>query len=97
MPVPTWALFAISAWLLLFGAFRIAIAVRGRRREREGGDAPRSIFALTWRRHLIFGVFYILVGAYVAVMAFGYGIPGAMQPDEPVSLPSQRPDHLIID
>jgi hypothetical protein len=96
MPLPTWALFAIAGWLMLFGIFRIAVSIRGRRRADEG-EAPRGILALSWRRHLVFGVFYFVVGAYLLVMALGFGVPRAMQPEEPVPLPSPRSPHLLID
>jgi hypothetical protein len=42
-------------------------------------------------------VFYLAVGAYLVLLGFGYGVPGSMQPEEPVPLPPQRSDHLVID
>ena len=101
MPLPPWALFAIAAWLLLFGSFRIIVALRGRRRSGEdqsGEDqAGRGILALSWRRHLVFGVFYLLVGLYLVVMGFGYGVPTALAPSEPIPLPAERSEQLVID
>ena len=96
MSVPPWSLFAIAAWLLLFGAFRIGVGLRGRRQQAEN-DAPRGLLALSWRRHVVFGVFYLAVGGYLVIMGLGYGVPTAMQADEPVSLPPQRADHLVVD
>ena len=97
MPLPPWALFVIAAWLILFGSFRIAVFFRARRRGEDDAQA-RGAFSLGVRRHLVFGLFYIVAGAYLVIIGFGYGAPSAMSATDDVPLPPPpAADHVPVD
>lgn len=96
MPLPPWALHAIAGLLLLFGTYRIAVALRARRRG-DDADAPRGLFAMGWRRDLLFGVFYLVAGAYFVAVGFGYGVPTSEGAGDDVPLPAPPSEHLRVD
>lgn len=96
MPLPSWAVFAIAAWLFLFGSYRIRLGLRERRAQ-GGESAPRGLFGPKWIMHLAFGVFYIAAGAYMALLAFGYGAPGGLSGGDDVPLPPAPAEHVGVD
>lgn len=95
MPLPSWALIVIAAWFVLFGGYRIFVAIRSRN---EGGDdsAPRGLFGAGWRRHLGFGVFYIAAGAYLIAIALGHGDFTALQSEDDVPLPPAPAENVTV-
>lgn len=71
MILPRWLLFGVAAWVIAFGVFRIAIALRpprvdGPNFRRKGlfGRAPRS--------HVLFGVVYLILGGFLIATGLGW-------------------------
>lgn len=70
--VPRWLTLLVAAVVSAFGAYRIWIALR-----RDGGDGSlrqRGLFGQPPRRHLLFGIVYLLMGALLVASALGIRI-----------------------
>lgn len=76
MLLPRWIPFAVAFWVIAFGILRIRIALRKDEPEDEKRPNFRKggYYARSKRSHLMFGVFYLLLGAYCIAMGFGYGV-----------------------
>jgi hypothetical protein len=71
--VPRWLLFLVAAWVIAFGVFRIIIALRGRPKSGEGPNFMRKgMYARTPRSHILFGVVYLILGAFLIATGFGW-------------------------
>jgi hypothetical protein len=90
MVIPRWVVFLLAAWTFAFGGYRLYVALHNRRRG-EGQLRRKGMYAMSRRRHLLFGVLYLIIGAYLTAMGFGYAIDiGALWgPDRPA--PSADP------
>ncbi len=71
MMLPRWIPFAVAFWVIAFGIMRLRIATRKDDRDRpnyrKGGYYARSK-----RSHAIYGVAYLVLGAYCIATGFGY-------------------------
>ena len=79
MQIPPWLVFLIAAWVLLFGAYRLSIVVRRRKQNPDdAADRPnlqkKGLWAQSSRRHIMFGMLYVILGSYLIAMGFGYGV-----------------------
>ena len=73
MTVPRWLLFLVAAWVMVFGLFRIYIAVRPRRRDDDGPNFMRKgLYARTPRSHILFGALYVVLGGFLIATGFGW-------------------------
>lgn len=76
MVLPRWIPFLVAAWVIAFGILRLRIATR--KDEDEDGKKPNfrrgGYYARSKRSHAIFGVAYLILGAYCLAMGFGYHI-----------------------
>lgn len=78
MVIPRWLVFTLSAWVLVFGGYRLWVALR-----RDDDDTTKdhwkqvSVFGRTKRAHLMYGVVYVLAGAMLLASGFGVDMPFA--------------------
>ncbi len=73
MTIPRWLLFLVAAWVIAFGLFRIYIALRPRRPSPQGPNyMQRGMFARSPRTHVLFGVVYLVLGAFLVATGFGW-------------------------
>jgi hypothetical protein len=78
--VPSWLLFLVAIWVIAFGAFRLHVA-RQRKRAAENPDPERpdfrkrGFYAQSPRRHAVFGVLYLMMGAVLVAMGLGWQPP----------------------
>ena len=78
MVLPTWLVFILAAWVLVFGGYRLWVAFR-----RDGDDTTKphwsqvSVFGRTKRAHLIYGSIYFLAGVMLVASGFGVEMPFA--------------------
>lgn len=76
MLLPRWIPFAVAFWVIAFGILRLRIATR-----KDDSDETRPNFrkggyyARSKRSHAIYGVAYLILGAYCIAMGFGYQLP----------------------
>jgi hypothetical protein len=78
MVIPRWLVFTLSAWVLVFGGYRLWVALR-----RDSDDTTKdhwrqkSVFGRTKRAHLIYGIVYVLAGSMLLATGFGVEMPFA--------------------
>jgi len=75
MSIPRWLFFVVAVWVIAFGAYRIVVAAK-KLKEPPEPDRPnfrrRGLYALAPRTHIIFGAVYLLLGACLVAMGFGW-------------------------
>jgi hypothetical protein len=75
MKIPQWVPFLVAAWVIAFGLLRLRIATK---KEDPDSNKPNyrksGYYARSKRSHLLFGIVYILMGAYLIAMGFGYQV-----------------------
>ncbi len=76
MVLPAWVFFLVAVWVIAFGVFRIAVAVKRSKLAASDPDRPnlmkRGLYALSPRTHILFGVVYIVLGGCLVAMGFGW-------------------------
>ena len=73
MRVPVWLTFGIAILVLVFGLYRIRLALR--KPPAEGEPTPamgRGFYRMSSRTHLLIGVVYILLAAGLIATTFGW-------------------------
>lgn len=71
MFVPPWITFLIAACVIAFGLYRIYIAVTT---DKETLNKRKGLYGLPPRTHVLFGILYLLLGAFLIAGALGYSI-----------------------
>ncbi len=76
MVIPRWVIFVVAFWVMSFGAYRMSIAVRKirHRNQPRANLQTKGLWAQSARRQLLFGTLYLILGGYLIVMGFGYGL-----------------------
>lgn len=74
MTIPRWLLFLVAAWVIAFGLFRIYIALRRPRQlsPQRPDYMQKGMFARSPRTHVLFGVVYLVLGAFLIATGFGW-------------------------
>jgi hypothetical protein len=102
--IPVWLTLAVAALVIIFGLYRIRIAL-GRSGEDEAkARSRRGLYAMSKRAHLFIGVIYLLLGAGLIATSFGWNpFGGSIGPDTEVpakdkaptkgSVPIDQPSH----
>jgi len=78
MHLPPWLTFTCAAMVILWGLYRISLALRSDRAQQR---APKGLFAMARRTHLLIGLVYVLLGA--GLMAIGMGWTPLSDPPKP--------------
>ncbi len=68
--VPPWLTFLVAGAVIVFGVYRLLLAKRSRAedlRARERG----GMYGMSRRRHLLFGLAYLIIGGILIAMALG--------------------------
>jgi len=68
MLVPQWVSFVIAAVVTAFGVYRIYLAITVDSARNNG----RGLYRLGRRTHVLFGILYLLLGAFVLASGFGF-------------------------
>ena len=87
MRIPVWLTLGVAALVVLFGLYRIRLAMRADK-PAPGGDAepdatdlkprPRGIYNMSRRSHLFVGLIYLLLGAALIATSFGFNPFGGL-------------------
>lgn len=98
MRVPPWLTIGVAILALVWGAYRIRVALRSDAEDERARD-KRGLFAMARRTHFLFGVVYLLLGAALIAASFGWSpltsliAPGnAPRQDAPTTNPAPKPD-----
>jgi Na+/H+ antiporter NhaD/arsenite permease-like protein len=73
MTVPPWLTFLIAGMVIFFGLYRLRIAMRSDA-DNERAMERKGLYGLPRRRHLLFGVLYLVLGGMLIAGALGYPI-----------------------
>ena len=79
MRIPQWLSILIAALVILFGAYRLWLAVSGPSDD-ERAKARRGLMAMSRRQHGLVGVLYLLVGGALLATSFGFNPFGGDKP-----------------
>ncbi|HEY0190801.1 MAG TPA: hypothetical protein VGC42_06730 [Kofleriaceae bacterium] len=72
MRVPVWLTLLVALLVSAFGLYRIWLAIRSARPVPDGGPAPRGIYAMRKRTHLLIGIVYLLLGGALLATSYGF-------------------------
>lgn len=90
MRLPLWLTLTCAALVILWGLYRIRLGFRS---EDERRKAPRGLFAMPARTHLLIGVVYVIMGAGLAAIGLGWN-PLEMD-SKPAPAPEKPEGELI--
>jgi hypothetical protein len=81
MRVPVWLTLGIAALVMIFGIYRLRLAMRAA----PPSDQPRKgLYAMGKRTHLLIGIVYLLLSAALVATSFGWNPFGSEQSSPPV-------------
>jgi hypothetical protein len=85
MRIPVWLTLGVAALVVVFGLYRIRLAMRA---EKPAADAdpdaadlkprPRGIYNMSRRSHLFVGIIYLLLGGALIATSFGFNPFGSL-------------------
>lgn len=70
--LPRWLPFLIAAWVIAFGIMRLRIATRKEEDSTKPNYRKGGYYARSNRSHFLFGISYLILGAYCIAMGFGF-------------------------
>jgi hypothetical protein len=81
--VPVWLTLGVAALVIIFGAYRIKLALKKPAPDEGGGSVMgRGFYRMSPRTHLLIGIVYLLLGAGLIATSFGWSPFGnAFGPD----------------
>jgi len=71
MAVPPWLTFLCGLMVLAFGGYRVAVGFRSNDAQKRAEKRKGGLYSLPRRRHMLFGVVYLLMGVFLILTAFG--------------------------
>ena len=69
--LPAWLTLTCAAMVILWGAYRIKLGLRNASAEEKARE-KKGLFGLPRRTHLLIGVIYLLLGAGLIAVTFGW-------------------------
>ncbi len=69
MRLPAWLTFSCAAMVILWGLYRMRLGLRGDVEQRR---APKGLFAMARRTHLLIGFVYVLLGSGLIAIGLGW-------------------------
>lgn len=95
MKIPVWLALAVAAFVIIFGVYRIRLGLTQTPEQEAAAKKRGGLYGMGKRFHLFIGVVYILMGAALTAMAFGWqpladtvGSNSAQQPAAPSDKPA---------
>ena len=70
--IPVWFALTVAAFVILFGAYRLKLGLTWSPEQEEAAKRRGGLYAMGKRFHLFVGVIYVLMGAALTAMAFGW-------------------------
>jgi hypothetical protein len=77
MTVPPWLTFLVAGMVIFFGLYRLWIALRPPP-PTASALPPKGLYGLPRRRHLLYGIVYLILGGLLIAGALGYPILGPL-------------------
>ena len=83
MQIPPWLAFAVAAFVVIFGVYRIKLGLTLTEEQEEAAKKRGGLYGMGKRFHLFGGVIYIGLGVALTAMALGWQPMGG--PSAPAS------------
>jgi hypothetical protein len=81
MHIPIWLTLGVALLVIVFGVYRIRIAMRSDEEDARA-KSRKGLYAMGRRTHLLVGIVYLLLGAGLVATAFGWNpFAGMIGPD----------------
>jgi len=71
MRLPAWLTLTCAAMVILSGSYRIKLGLRSRAAE-ERAREKKGLFGMARRTHILYGIIYLLLGAGLIAITFGW-------------------------
>jgi hypothetical protein len=71
MHVPVWLTLMCAAFVIVWGAYRVKLGLRSREAEAKAAER-KGLFGMPRRTHLLIGLIYLLLGAGLLAISFGW-------------------------
>ena len=78
MRIPVWLTLGVAALVILFGVYRIHIAITRKGEADERAKARGGLYAMGRRTHFLIGIVYLLLGAGLIATSFGWNPFGGL-------------------
>lgn len=94
MRVPVWLTLGVALLVIIFGAFRIRLALRKPAPDEAGSGnlMGRGFYRMSSRTHLLIGIVYLLLGGGLIATSFGWNPFGrSIGPDTQAPSKTQAP------
>ncbi len=72
MRIPVWIAIAVAVFVTLFGAYRIKLGLTQSAEQEAEAKKRGGLYGTGKRFHLFVGIIYVLMGAALTAMAFGW-------------------------
>ncbi len=72
MRIPVWLALAVAAFVVIFGVYRIKLGLTMSAEDEAKARQRGGLYGMGKRFHLFIGVVYLLMGAALTAMAFGW-------------------------
>lgn len=69
--VPAWLTVLVASAVTLFGLHRVRLGLRSEQAEADA-TKKRGLYGMSGKRHLIYGVIYLVLGALLFAGLFGF-------------------------
>lgn len=72
MNIPVWLALTVAAFVVIFGVYRIRLGLTQTAEQEAAARQRGGLYGIGKRFHLFVGVVYVLMGAALTAMAFGW-------------------------
>lgn len=72
MAIPEWLYIVVACWVLGWGLYRVSFVFRRKQPVEVRSLRTKGLFATNTRRHLLYGILYIILGVYLLAVGLGY-------------------------
>lgn len=96
MRIPVWLTLVIAALVIIFGVYRIHMALTRTPEQQAKAKERGGLYAMGKRTHLLVGIVYLLLGAGLTATAFGWNPFGkSIGPSTEKPAKDQAPAKLV--
>ena len=93
MQIPPWLAYAVAAFVVIFGVYRIKLGLTLTTEQEDAAKKRGGLYGMGKRFHLFVGVIYIGLGVALTAMALGWqpmGGPSAPTTSTPATSPAKQ-------
>lgn len=72
MRIPVWLTLGVAALVIIFGVYRIHLAITRTPDQDAKAKARGGLYGMSKRTHVLIGIVYLLLGAGLTATAFGW-------------------------